>query len=354
MRAARLSNPSWVDKWMDYSALKKIIGDIAEETGGPEASKRLLTKESNNDTSGIDDANDKANMNEHAANVHNHSPNKNPSKSFDPKRSVTPSRIMERKAERLFFGELKKNLDSVVKFYERQETLLLSRTKKLREEMDAAVKLGEEMEDFASPNEKAISIPLTHLMDSLKVLYVDLMMLENYAVMNYGGFAKILKKHDKNTPFSTQEKYLRKIVNPCAFAFYPRLKEAIATVENGFNVLISLSLKINNAIGKNDSKLLLKRNDLIKTDEFNLNKYDEGTIDVNGHLGTNKRKRTHPRTRLDTPDREKLERLAAISGVVSSSPQANENKDSFEEEEDDSTDDGENQKRKRRRSGEKC
>ena len=45
-----------------------------------------------------------------------------------------------------------------------------------------------------------------------------------------------LKKHDKNTPFSTQEKYLRKIVNPCAFAFYPRLKEAIATVENGFNV----------------------------------------------------------------------------------------------------------------------
>ena len=46
-----------------------------------------------------------------------------------------------------------------------------------------------------------------------KVLYVDLMMLENFAVMNYGGFAKILKKHDKNTEFITQERYLRKVVN---------------------------------------------------------------------------------------------------------------------------------------------
>lgn len=30
-------------------------------------------------------------------------------------------------------------------------------------------------------------------------LYKDLLMLENYAVMTYCGFSKILKKHDKNS-----------------------------------------------------------------------------------------------------------------------------------------------------------
>lgn len=30
-------------------------------------------------------------------------------------------------------------------------------------------------------------------------LYKDLLLLENFAVMNYCGFSKILKKHDKNT-----------------------------------------------------------------------------------------------------------------------------------------------------------
>ena len=54
---------------------------------------------------------------------------------------------------------------------------------------------------------------LVHNTKQCKVLYVDLMMLENFAVMNYGGFAKILKKHDKNTEFITQERYLRKVVN---------------------------------------------------------------------------------------------------------------------------------------------
>ena len=70
-----------------------------------------------------------------------------------------------------------------------------------------------------------------HYMDSLRVLYVDLIMLENFALMNYAGVAKILKKHDKNTPFSTQERYLRKIVNPQSFALYIGLKQGIATVE---------------------------------------------------------------------------------------------------------------------------
>ena len=29
LRAARLSKSSWIDKWMDYTRLKKLIADIA-------------------------------------------------------------------------------------------------------------------------------------------------------------------------------------------------------------------------------------------------------------------------------------------------------------------------------------
>ena len=58
--------------------------------------------------------------------------------------------------------------------------------------------------------------------------------------MNYGGFAKILKKHDKNTNFITQERYLRRVVNVKKFALYSLLKEAIGLSENSFTRLVNM------------------------------------------------------------------------------------------------------------------
>jgi SPX domain protein involved in polyphosphate accumulation len=37
-------------------------------------------------------------------------------------------------------------------------------------------------------------------------------MLENYAVLNYCGLSKILKKHDKCTGFVTREKFMMNMV----------------------------------------------------------------------------------------------------------------------------------------------
>jgi SPX domain protein involved in polyphosphate accumulation len=37
-------------------------------------------------------------------------------------------------------------------------------------------------------------------------------MLENYAVLNYCGLSKILKKHDKCTGFATREKFMINMV----------------------------------------------------------------------------------------------------------------------------------------------
>ena len=58
--------------------------------------------------------------------------------------------------------------------------------------------------------------------------------------MNYAGVAKILKKHDKNTPFCTQERYLRKVVNPQSFAMCVGLKQGIQMVEECYRRLGTL------------------------------------------------------------------------------------------------------------------
>ena len=41
----------------------------------------------------------------------------------------------------------------------------------------------------------------SRLMVACVRLYKDLLLLENYAIINYCGFSKILKKHDKLTKF---------------------------------------------------------------------------------------------------------------------------------------------------------
>ena len=142
--------------------------------------------------------------------------------------------------------------------------------------------------------------------ESLKVLFVDLMMLEYYAVMNYGGFAKILKKHDKNTPFSTQEKYLRKMVNPCSFAFYPLLKQSVVTIENSFNLLLGQSCTSHEETSTEEAP-----------NGFNVNLGEDNDKKTNDKMQDAPSGGRQTRTRLNTADRQKLESLNELSGVLS-------------------------------------
>lgn len=49
------------------------------------------------------------------------------------------------------------------------------------------------------PNVVVEGNPNKRLMTACVKLYKDLLLLENFAIMNYCGFSKILKKHDKVT-----------------------------------------------------------------------------------------------------------------------------------------------------------
>ena len=58
---------------------------------------------------------------------------------------------------------------------------------------------------------------------------VALCRLENCAVLNYDGFTKILKKHDKVVGWATRERFLAKLVKPASFAELDDLSASVQT-----------------------------------------------------------------------------------------------------------------------------
>ena len=299
-RARRLSNPTWQACWLDYHDLKGMIYTITgkkkkkngfssedEELSSAvetttvkdqHSSAAAKSSSSSNDGGGGGGGGGSSNRNSNTSDTttatsqhsssqrqqhsqqqpqqHQHHQQHNNNSSTDsgavstvvvvvvnPASVPLPVEQDEKSAvsteqSRAFFERLRQELRKVSNFYNTQESILLNRTAQFAQELTAA-ELQHIDEKDAEEKETRV-ITLSRLMESCKVLYVDLMMLENFAVMNYGGFAKILKKHDKNTSFITQERYLRKVVNVKPFALYEQLKKAISLSEQAFTRLVNM------------------------------------------------------------------------------------------------------------------
>lgn len=65
-------------------------------------------------------------------------------------------------------------------------------------------------------------------------LYKDLLLLENFAVMNYCACSKALKKHDKTVGLDTRARFMRNVVHQQPFTHYPRLLEMLQEMEQTF------------------------------------------------------------------------------------------------------------------------
>ena len=244
-RARRLSNPTWQGNWLNYKQLKRLIYDITDTDPA-----RAVIK------AAADRAVEAAAMEAEALRVSSSSSASPPDAAATAATTATtattaePSGTAER--SRAFFHALREELTKVDNFYTTQETILVGRAERFALELNTGeALLAQALKDTLPLNEataaerqevlQAQVSMFSRLMEACKVLYVDLVMLENYAVMNYGGFAKILKKHDKNTRFVTQEMYLRKVVNPKPFSTYMPLKDAIRVAETGFTRLQAMA-----------------------------------------------------------------------------------------------------------------
>jgi SPX domain protein involved in polyphosphate accumulation len=107
------------------------------------------------------------------------------------KQDGNPKNLATSASEVDFFKILQFELKKASKFFSSSEEIYKIRYKRLTESYEMLRK-----------NESVCRFGLeawTQLLNSCAKFYRDVLLLENFAIMNYCGFSKILKKHDKLT-----------------------------------------------------------------------------------------------------------------------------------------------------------
>ncbi|KAG7400607.1 hypothetical protein PHYBOEH_005130 [Phytophthora boehmeriae] len=172
LHAILQSNPEWAPFWLNYKNLKKRI--------------KAVTRAAH-----------------HAANQRD---------------------ISESELEVAFFRDLQAELNKISLFYAAEEKRCSFRYHQLRSVLKTLKK-----------REKIDAFEAQRLMFAFVHFYRECIRLENFAVMNYQGFSKILKKHDKMTGYNTRSKYMRRKVNLSPFSSYPNLLQILASTEDMFH-----------------------------------------------------------------------------------------------------------------------
>ncbi len=142
-----LSDPEWGAYWINYKYLKRKINEIV-------STNKMLTNVPNNQNN---------------------------------------SDIEKSPAEVEFFKTLMSELRKTADFFSNAEQSYKIRHKRIT---DSFTILNNTSNHFSDNNFKDT---WTRLMQSCVKFYKDVLLLENFAIMNYCGFSKILKKHDKLT-----------------------------------------------------------------------------------------------------------------------------------------------------------
>lgn len=233
LSAQETSPEGWFKYWIDYQKLKVLIYAINGERhkrGGQPQSNSSSSEDSKNSSSTVEAASE--DISKESATCAKEDA-KEAMLAEDCSAAASTSTAQK---SRKFFEYLRLQTNTVSEFYIAKEKELTGRVQELMDEM-IEVRVQVETSTTASNESKDLSAKHFRLLNVCKGLYIELMMLENFAVMNYGGIAKILKKHDKNVALETRVKYLNRVVNTLPFATYTNLKKSIRVVEEIFSYL---------------------------------------------------------------------------------------------------------------------
>eukprot|EP00632_Arachnochrysis_sp_CCMP2950_P010767 CAMPEP_0185690650 /NCGR_PEP_ID=MMETSP1164-20130828/1265_1 /TAXON_ID=1104430 /ORGANISM="Chrysoreinhardia sp, Strain CCMP2950" /LENGTH=362 /DNA_ID=CAMNT_0028357243 /DNA_START=308 /DNA_END=1397 /DNA_ORIENTATION=- len=148
--------------------------------------------------------------------------------------------IARSKPEVAFFRALRAELHKSSRFFKAAEQILEIRRERIAEALRQLQVAAERAPGTKSTllddaGDKALAACVTY--------YRDLLLLENYAIINYCGFSKILKKHDKRTGYETRARFMRVCVAPQPFTHYPRLLEMIKEAEELYHALSKAASK---------------------------------------------------------------------------------------------------------------
>ena len=108
-------------------------------------------------------------------------------------KSCDPHEISKSTVEVEFFRLIRKELKKVSDFFAAAEQLCRIR----KDRITAGFAILKELENVCDTIDNKDA--WRRLLASCVRFYKDVLLLENFAIMNYCGFSKILKKHDKLT-----------------------------------------------------------------------------------------------------------------------------------------------------------
>lgn len=196
-RAQSLSEPSWHPYWLDYKQLKKTLKTLEL----PMHNAKPVQAPQDAASSGAEDSPDQV--------------------------EVTTDKVTLAACSKAFFRLLHDELAKLSRFFSERETSLTGAANafiaSLRPRLDGGSPLG----GFSAEE-------LQQHISTVVGYYKQLMMLENFAILNYVGFSKILKKHDKMTRHSTRAKFMQNAVQKHPFTRYARLEKALQETEQLF------------------------------------------------------------------------------------------------------------------------
>ena len=167
IKMIELSDPEWGPYWLNYKFMKKKINDIVKAHGAAKVS--------------------------------------------DPASACNPLVISQSPAEVEFFRLIRAELKKTSYHFSCAEKLCVIRHKRVKEA-------------YLMLHDKNITYDKktwTRLLMTCVKFYKDILLLENFAIINYCGFSKILKKHDKSTGYSTREAFMRNVMSHQNFTHYP-------------------------------------------------------------------------------------------------------------------------------------
>lgn len=174
-----LSDPEWGPFWINYKYLKKKINEIVQVQGGEKVPENL---------------------------------------------NCNPKVISQVPAEVDFFKEVHLELNESSKFFASSEMQYKLRHQRV---YCGYLKLKNEGQKYDKST-------WSRLVRACINLYRDVLQLEHFAITNYCGFSKILKKHDKMTGYKTRDAFMRNVVSVQNFTHYPYLLELIKNSEQLF------------------------------------------------------------------------------------------------------------------------
>ncbi|KAF0686789.1 Aste57867_21452 [Aphanomyces stellatus] len=217
-QSIELSSNEWEKSWVNYKQLKRIIKDCAQVSKHDKLKKEKLaaSKLQNGDNDTIRTDTRHASRMKHDGFSHlGQSPD-------------------ELNFFRTLRAEMAKIAELFVKEQARYSTCVTDAEAQFDQLKVRSSPLAHPRHRPAQTDADPTQAKKTKVMGTCVALFKEMLLLENFALINYCGISKALKKHDKWTGYNTRSKFVDSVLNKQSFATYSLLLSMINRVEQIF------------------------------------------------------------------------------------------------------------------------